>query len=207
MLHIFNKEVVFFDLFDESATHVVSCAEQPQRLATGYPQSASEVQRIHAQEEKADEVAHRVTKSLNHTFIPPIDAQDVHALSGALDDTVDRIDAAAKRLGTYDIDAMEPIFVTQAGVLVQAAAAVSDAVHRLRHSRKLSDLGPTPVEIHRLEGVGDDYHHAAISFLFSGRCEPLYVLKWMEIHKLIEQAIDACEDEGNVLERIVLKGA
>jgi uncharacterized protein Yka (UPF0111/DUF47 family) len=55
--------------------------------------------------------------------------------------------------------------------------------------------------------LGDDNHHAALSHLFDGSCKPLFVLKWMELFTMSEQAIDACEDVGNILERIVLKNA
>lgn len=95
----------------------------------------------------------------------------------------------------------------QTEVLLHAAMTVSAAVQKLRHSRRLADLGSLLIEIHHMESVGDDYHHEALSMLFDGRSEVLFVMKWKELHTLIEHAIDACEDAGNVLERIVLKNA
>jgi len=44
-----------------------------------------------------------------------------------------------------------------------------------------------------------------MSRLFDGSTEPLEVIKWKELFDYIEEAIDGCEDVGNVLERIVLK--
>jgi len=82
--------------------------------------------------------------------------------------------------------------------------AVSEAVHRLRKSRKLSELSDKLIEIHRLENEGDDNNHAAVSKLFQGN-DALYVMKWKEFYDLIESAIDGCEDIGNTLERIILK--
>ena len=53
--------------------------------------------------------------------------------------------------------------------------------------------------------MGDDNHHAAMSYLFGGNNEPLEVIKWKELLDYIETAIDGCEDVGNTLKRIVLK--
>ena len=61
------------------------------------------------------------------------------------------------------------------------------------------------IEIHRLESVGDDNNHAAVSELYNGSTDALEVIKWKEFYDMIEEAIDACEDVGNTLERIVLK--
>jgi hypothetical protein len=100
---------------------------------------------------------------------------------------------------------MEPMFVKQTDTLVSAAVALREAVHRLRKTRKLSELSDKLIEIHRLENVGDDQNHAAMSNLFSGATDPLTVMKWKELYDLVEAAIDGCEDVGNTLERIVLK--
>ena len=35
----------------------------------------------------------------------------------------------------------------------------------------------------------------------------MLALKWKELHTLVEEAIDACEDVGNIIERVVLKNA
>jgi uncharacterized protein Yka (UPF0111/DUF47 family) len=100
---------------------------------------------------------------------------------------------------------MPALFKQQTDVLVQATVALSDAVHRLRKSRKLSELKEVLIEIHRLESVGDDVNYAAISQLFEGNTPTLDVMKWTRLFDYIEEAIDGCEDVGNTLERIVLK--
>ena len=207
MLHFFRKETPIFDLFDDMATRVVSSAEHLRKFALGFPQTQSELQRIHEEEAAADEISHRILDRLNHSFMLPIDREDAHALTGGLDDVIDYIDSLAKWFPLYHVESMDPMFVGQTEVLLLAATRVAAAVRRLRTSRTLSDLGGALVEIHRQESIGDDNHHAALSRLFDGSCPPLFALKWKELHTLIEEAIDACEDAGNILERIVLKNA
>ena len=99
---------------------------------------------------------------------------------------------------------MAAAFVRQTEVLVESAIALREAVHRLRKSRKLSELSDKLIEVHRLENVGDDNNHAAVSALYDGTKDPLHVIKWKEFYDLVEAAIDGCEDVTNTLERIVL---
>jgi predicted phosphate transport protein (TIGR00153 family) len=170
-----------------------------------FPNIEGHLQRIRDEEHAADQLAHTALDRLDRTFITPFDREDIHELVGGLDDIIDGIDALAKRFPLFHVKSIEPTFEKQADVLVQATVAVSEAVHRLRKSRKLSELSDKLIEIHHKESIGDDNHHAALSHLFDGTVEALEVMKWKELYDYIEDAIDGCEDVGNTLERIVLK--
>lgn len=205
MINLLPKDTVFYDLFENLAEHAVSVAEHLRRMARSYPDAADHIQKIRDEEHDADELAHQALDRLDRTFITPFDREDIHMLVGGLDDIVDTVDALAKRFPLYHVDSMQPAFVKQTETLVKSTAALSEAVHRLRKSRKLSELSDRLIEIHHLENVGDDQNHAAMSELFSGNIDPLTVMKWKELYDLVEAAIDGCEDVGNTLERIVLK--
>lgn len=205
MINLLPRDTVFFDLFESMARHVVSAAEQLRELSRKFPDGSTEIQRIREHEHAADDLAHQALNRLDRTFITPFDREDIHTLIGGLDDIIDAIDAIAKRFPLFHLKSVDPIFQQQTEVLVRAGIGVSEAVHRLRKSRKLSELSDTLIEIHHTESVGDDNHHAAMSRLFGGGIDPLEVMKWKEMYDYIENAIDACEDVGNTLERIVVK--
>lgn len=205
MFNLLPKDTVFFDLWENIAQHVVASARHLQTLCKEHPRIDGPLQMIRNEEHAADGLAHQALDRLDRTFITPFDREDIHTLIGELDDIVDAVDALAKRIPLFHVEKMHPAFVKQVDVLVQATMAVEDAVHRLRRSRKLSELSEKLIEIHRLESVGDDNHHAAMSALFSGEHDALSVVKWKELYDYIEEAIDGCEDVGNTLERIVLK--
>ena len=198
-------EGAFYELFTRAAQNLVRGTELLNELALPGVDVQSVSDRLTDVEHDSDQITHDLYKKINSTFITPFDREDIHTLVGRLDDIIDTIDALAKRFPIFHVKEMEPAFVRQTEVLAQAAAAVNDAVHRLRKSRKLSDLSDKLIEIHERESVGDDNHHAALSRLFAGGVDPLEVMKWKELYDYIENAIDACEDVGNTLERIVLK--
>src|SRR3954469_5827280 len=177
MINLLPKDTVFFDLFENLVRNVVAAAENLQRLARNFPNYSHDLQLIRHAEHDADDLSHQALERLDRTFITPFDREDIHELVGGLDDIIDNIDALAKRFPLYHVKAIEPDFQKQADVLVAATVAVSDAVHRLRKSRKLSELSDKLIEIHHKESVGDDNHHAAMSRLFSGQNDALHVLK------------------------------
>jgi uncharacterized protein Yka (UPF0111/DUF47 family) len=205
MFNLLPKDTTFYDMFEKLSAHAVTSAEHLRNLAQSFPNIEGEIQRIRQEEHAADELAHSCLDRLDRTFITPFDREDIHTLVGELDDIIDDTDALAKRFPLYHVKKMEQTFVKQTEVLVRAAVAVKDAVHRLRKSRKLSELSECLIEIHHQESIGDDNHHAAISELFGDNADPMRALRWKELYDLIENAIDGCEDVGNVLERIVLK--
>ncbi|MGN6368369.1 MAG: DUF47 domain-containing protein [Phycisphaerae bacterium] len=205
MFNLLPKDTVFYDLFEGLATHAVSCANHLRSLASGFPESMEQVHRIRQEEHDADQLTHQALERLDRTFITPFDREDIHALVGELDTITDNINALAKRLSSYHVKAMEPAFVKQTEILVQATIALAEAVKLLRTTRKLTDLQAKIIEVHRLENVGDDNHLAAISKLFEPGTDALHVIKWKEFFSFIESAIDGCEDATNVIERIILK--
>ena len=156
MFNLLPRDTVFFDLFEGMARHVVAAAENQNQLARKFPDITAEVQRIREHEHAADELAHQALHRLDRTFITPFDREDIHTLVGRLDDIIDSIDALAKRFPLFHVTTMEPTFREQTAVLVQASVAVSEAVHRLRKSRKLSELSDKLIEIHDTESRGDE---------------------------------------------------
>ena len=205
MFNLLPKDTIFYDLFEGLATRAVSCAKHLRDLCHQFPEISAALQRIREEEHAADDLAHTALDRLDRTFITPFDREDIHTLVGEIDDIIDDIDALAKRFPLFHVAKMDPVFVKQAELLVEATTATSEAVHRLRKGRKLSELSDKLIEIHHKESVGDDNHHAAMSHLFSGDIDALEVIKWKELFDYIEEAIDGCEDVGNILERIVLK--
>ncbi len=205
MFNLLPRDTVFFDLFEGMAVLAVKSAEHLLTFTGTYPDYAVSLQKIRDEEHAADQLAHQALDRLDTTFITPFDREDIHALIGNLDDIIDDVDALAKRFPLFHIEQMHPIFVEQAKVLVEATKVLSTAVHKLRKSRKLSELSASLIELHHKESIADDNHHAALSKLFDGTTPPLEVIKWKELFDLVEDAIDNCEDAGNTLERILLK--
>lgn len=207
MFSIIPRDRAFFDFFEHAAAVVRQAAEAYARLVSDYANRDSHIRNIRRLEHEGDDITHKTLDKLDKTFITPLDREDIHALMKLMDDVVDEIDAASKRLTLYQIVQPTAWIIKQTEVLVQASGLVGQAVSRLRNLKKLDGLQNLLVEIHKLENVGDDNNHAAVAELFDSVSDPILVMKWKEIYDLTERAIDRCEDIANIIKAITLKNS
>lgn len=207
MFGLIPRDAGFFNLFDEAAAMVLRAAEAYAQVAQDYARKDEWITRIRQCEHQGDEIAHQTLDKLDKTFITPFDREDIQALMMGMDDVIDEIDAASKRLTLYQIDEPTDWLVKQTAVLVRACRLVGEAVAGLRNLKKPEPIHRLLVEIHKLENEGDDNNHAAAAELYNQSADPFLVMKWKEIYDMTERAIDACEDIANTIEAIILKNS
>ena len=193
-------------LFEESARNVQRTALLLSDLLTDYPEQSQLAREILLCEQEGDRIAHDILHRLagNGHGRAALDAADVHALAGALDDIVDHAEEAADQLGLYGVEAPMEQAQEIAEVLVGCAEEVAGALRGLRNG---GDLSPHLVEIHRLENEGDRLQRAAVAGLFANGIDPMMLIRWKDIFDTLEAAVDACETVANVLEGISIKRA
>jgi uncharacterized protein Yka (UPF0111/DUF47 family) len=198
------RDRIYFELFEEAGRNIRRAAELLDQLLSGYPDSRGLAEEILVCEHEGDRIIHDIIHRLNHTFVTPIDREDILALSSALDDIVDFIEEVADYLGLYKIEAPMDQAIRLAGVLKDAAQQVCEAIPRLRGFR---DISHYTVEINRLENEGDRLTREAVASLFDGGIDPMVVIRWKDLFERLEAAIDATEHVANILEGIVIKNS
>ncbi len=193
-------------LFEESARNVQRVSLLLRDLLADYPEQAALAREILLCEQEGDRIAHDILHRLaaNGRRRGGLDAADVHALTGALDDVVDYAEEVADQLGVYGVEAPMEQSTALAEVLVGAGEQVARA---LRCLRTQTELAPHLVEIHRLENEGDRLSREAIASLFANGIDPMVVIRWKDIYERLENAIDSTERVANILEGIVIKNS
>ena len=194
------------ELFEESGRNVQRVSLLLRDLLADYPEQAGLARDILLCEQEGDRIAHDILHLLASRGPRRclLDAADVHALTGALDDVVDYAEEAADQLGLYGVEAPMEQAEDMAAVLVLCAEQVAQSLRGLRNGL---DVGAQLVEIHRLENEGDKIQRAALADLFVAGIDPMIVIRWKDIFDTLECAIDACETVANVLEGMTLKRA
>ena len=198
------RDRVYFELFEEAGRNVFLAADLLDRLLATYPDDRALAREILDCEHQGDRITHDIIDRLNHTFVTPIDREDILALASALDDIVDYTEEVADYLGLYKIEAPMDQAIKLAGVLKAAAYQVAEAIPRLRGFR---DISLQTVEINRLENEGDRITREAVASLFDGGIDPMVVIRWKDVFERLEAAIDATERVANILEGIVIKNS
>jgi uncharacterized protein len=205
MAKLFTKDQKFFKIFAQMTVHILEAAEiLGTMLGDPMGDLQSAAAKIKDLEHKGDELTHRVIEELNKTFITPIDREDIHDLSKALDDILDLIDATAGRIVLFQI--REPIkeLPEMARVLLSQVREIRAAVAKLQDNDHVIERC---IEINRLENDADRLFQSAIGYLFQEVKDPIDVIKRKEIIETLETATDMAEDVANVLETIMVKNA
>ncbi len=198
------KEREFFDLFEEAGANIVRAAGLLEKLLEEWPEQGELAREVRDCEHEGDRITHDIIQRLNHTFVTPIDREDIYALASALDDIVDFIEEVSDFLGLYRIEATMDKAIEMGQILHEAARAVAGAIPRLR---TFKDIHHYTVEVNRLENDGDRVLREALASLFERGIDPMLVIRWKDIFERLEDAIDACETTANILEGIVIKNA
>jgi predicted phosphate transport protein (TIGR00153 family) len=192
----------FYDLFTQSARHLVLGAELLAEMLSDNSDKASVAERMRAAEHAADETTHEIVKKVNSTFVTPFDREDIYALGSGLDDIMDMMDEAVDLILLYEVKTLPPELSEQVTVIQRCAELTAEAMPRLQSMKSLEDYW---IEINRLENAGDRNHRRILAKLFSGEYETIEVLKLKDVEESLEGAIDAFEKVANTVEQIAVK--
>ena len=192
----------FYDLFSESASHLVVGAQLLAEMLGDGSDREGIASRMRDAEHAADETTHAIIKRANRTFVTPFDRQDIYALASALDDVMDMMDEAVDLMLLYDVTDLPAEASTQVEVLQRCAELTAEAMPRLT---TMSDLDEYWIEINRLENAGDRSYRRILAGLFNGDYKAMQVIKLKDIVESLEGAIDAFEKVANSLEQIAVK--
>jgi predicted phosphate transport protein (TIGR00153 family) len=196
------KDVRFFDLFTADGENLQAAAGKLRDMLESFDRLDERVTEIQALEKRGDEIDREINQRLEDAFVTPFDREDIHDLTVRLDDVVDGIQATAETLVIYGID--QP--TDEARILSRILADQSDSLlSALRKLDGLKDLDADLVRVHDLEHEADRLSRSAIAKLFAGSPDPLDVIKWRDLYRELENAIDAAEDAAEAIERMFHK--
>ena len=190
---ILPTETRFYDWFEKGAANLLETARALHALATNFHNVDSGVARITELEHNGDFIVHEIIDLLNQTFITPLDAGDIHALTSGIDDVVDRIEAAADSMLLYQIEQPTPAAVRLTEILLGCAEAITRAMPILRDKKRAADLRTCTVEVNRLENEADRVLRDALAELLVNPAELrrsperlFELVRWKEIYAQLE---------------------
>lgn len=197
------REDEYFTLFSQMTAKMQEASTALVELTQGGSDKFELVaKKIKEAEHNCDVITHEISTKLNKSFITPFDREDIFALSVALDDVLDYIDAGARAILMYNIKEITDHAKHLAKVIQSLTIEINSAVSMLS---KPTNLNQHIVEIHRLENEADDVYFRAIGELFQKSTDAIELIKWKELYEILENATDRCESVANIIESIMLK--
>ncbi len=201
------KEFGFFDIFNRHAETLVEGSAILVDMLEHFESVPVKARRLKETEHRADEITHHTLEMLHKTFITPIDRDQIHQLISNMDDVIDYIDGAARRLILYGVTEIPPDLIELAKLLHRSTLELQKAVSELKNLKNAKIIMDACIEINKLENDGDTVRDAAVAKLFQEEKDAVKVLVWKEIYEGVETAIDRCEDVANIIEGVVLENA
>jgi uncharacterized protein len=201
-LRLIPRDVKFFDLFEAGGANATAAGAALRDLVENFDRLDERTRDIQALEKEGDRIDREIGRRLEDSFVAPFDREDIHGLSGRLDDVLDYIQAVAESLSIYDVQKPTDECRELARILADQSVELGAAL------TKLNNVNDTTVhleKIHELEHRADGVSRAAIARLFKDRQDPLEVIKWRELYLEMENAIDAAEDAAEAIERMIHK--
>jgi predicted phosphate transport protein (TIGR00153 family) len=196
------KDVKFFDLFVADGENLQAAATKLRDLVEKFDDLDARIAEIQLLEKRGDDIDREINQRLEDAFITPFDREDIHDLTIQLDDVVDGIQSVAETMVIYGVD--RP--TEEARQLAQILADQADSlVSALRKLDGLKDLDADLTRVHDLEHQADTLSRAAVARLFREDTDPLHVIKWRDLYRELENAIDAAEDAAEAIERMFHK--
>lgn len=197
----------FFELFEAHAATVLAASEAMVRLVETGTNASEHIREVIEREHDADEITREVLQSVRRTFLTPFDRGAISSLIGALDDTVDEMQAAAQAIDIYGVSNFTPQMRDMAAIAVDAARLTAEAMPLLRdigrNGRRLHELTERIV---RIEGHADSIHTAGVRQALTdhGSADTLRFIVEREIYKHLERIVDAFEDVADQIDGIVI---
>jgi uncharacterized protein Yka (UPF0111/DUF47 family) len=167
--------------------------------------SKKNAQQIRALEKEADEYRRILIDELNRTFVTPIDREDIHTLSRAIDDIADDI--------WYTVNEMDILDVQPNSLLSQMANLIHMGAEEIKLAMDRIPLHPGVATTHAIRAKSarnsmETLYAEALADLFRKPKDLdniVIMLKLREIYRHLFHGAQRIADAANIIEDVVVK--
>lgn len=195
----------FFDYFEKHAALIVQSAKEFSQLVSVDADIPAHAIRIKVLEVEADGVSHQCIEALHKTFITPFDRYYIYQLTDHLDDIIDHINETAAAIVVYKLKEMTPEVREFASILDHASQELELIIKGFRECENIDELRKRFFTVKQYEKTSDTLLRKAIGHLFESNTDVRNIIKWKEIYLHMEEAVNRCEDVGNIVEGVILE--
>jgi len=205
VFNLLPKDEKFYDELEQLADRVVASSKQFEEVVTSFPNFDGQLGRIEQDRLAAKKIFDESLLRLDQAFITPIDREDILSLITEMYGVVDRVSELSQRFRLYKIKDLHPTLSGQARNLTSISTELDDVIHGLRKKKELKDLRPGLDKVSGTMELVKRDRETFLGSLFEGSPDPIEVFKKKELHDLLEEAIERCEEATETLARVLLK--
>jgi predicted phosphate transport protein (TIGR00153 family) len=207
MFNLKPKDKLFFDMFSKGAEISAQTAKKLRAMMDELNNPEGKLEEMKNLEHEGDVITHSLIEHTKKMFITPLDREDIFNITKGIDNITDDIEAAAHRFYMYNVDKPTPEALLIIDKLVEATNEVVVVMSEMKTMNKSELMIKKIIDINTIENEADDIYRKAIRNLFEDPQDILYVTKWKDLYKYLEDSIDACEKLANEIRGVVMKYA
>ncbi len=194
---------VFYSLFEEGT----KCCKNAASLLSDILEKGVTEEHIAMARQYKHASSKNIKKTLevlDTSFVTPIDREDIQEIASLLNKITKKITKACLNIKVYNLDTYTDNLKNQSQTLI---AATNELEQIFAHFEKptISDMTARNLKMKEIETRGDEILYSATEALFSGKYDALTVMKLRDLHKDLENALDACYNVSDAVVSVVLK--
>ena len=202
-----KKEFNYFDSLTQLAEKSEQAAKKMQELINDFSEDkvANYTQEVHAIEREADKITHTIFNELNHSFVTPIDREDIVAITEHLDDVCDGINSLTYLFDTYAVSELRADTDKIADYVVEATHALVVATQEFSKFKQSKVLKSKIDYVNEIEEKTDSLYRSLIKELVTNEKDVMNVIKWKNIYEGFEVVVNHTVKSADIIYGLVIK--
>ena len=202
---LLGREEDFFGLLEASAQECMNSVAAFRRMLEN-PGVAPSLVEFAAARRRDKEITNQLEEMLIHTFVTPIEREDIEQLADRLYKIPKTIEKFAERYALIAERYADLDCGRQAALLEKSVTMVLDLVRALR-AADFARIKTIQSQLQAVESEADDVLLEMLRGLYQPGVPSLKAVILKDLFDLIEKAIDRCRDAGNVVSHVLLKNS
>ena len=161
------------------------------------------------QEHRGDEITRQVFDTLNHSFLTPIDREDIRELASGIDDVLDDMEMVSSLMVQFKLRGGSEEILQMSQILASCSEEIEKLVALFWDPDKAKEVERGMVRVSELENQADALFNLMITKLFeSAKPESaIEVMKWKEVYQALEDSVDRAKTVAHTIGNSVSKNA
>jgi predicted phosphate transport protein (TIGR00153 family) len=178
-------------------------------METDAPRLREKALELKNQERRGDEITRQIFDTLNHTFLTPIDREDIRELASGIDDVLDDMEMVASLMVQFKLSGGSEEILQMSQIIASCSEEIEHLVELFWDPDKAKEVERRMVRVSELENQADALFNLMITKLFeSAKPESaIEVMKWKEVYQALEDSVDRAKSVAHTIGNIVSKNA
>jgi len=161
-------------------------------------------EKIKDYEKKGDSTLHETAVELNHAFIIPLNHEDILMLAEKMDDVVDELEEVAVYFYMYGLTEEDEYIREFRKHIGQSTEELFTSIDFLV-TKQLKKIKEHTINVKSSEEICDTTERKAILNLFKKYTDPIKIIQYKDMYRMLEKSVDACQAVAKTLDIITMK--